>query len=246
MLILDSRNRIMGSNTDFTIFFNDSFLDHDGDYLLGLDECIIPNLIYPIRSGRNQVIFYENNDSKNAFTATIPTGNYDATSFATALKTAMDTAGANTYTVSISSITKRITVASAPDNFRFANILMTPAMNRILGYFSNEIMLFDTTQIGSLPVRLDGDEYLLLQMDTISNDNLVSQVPTRGILDVIPLNVGFGNIVYHQANSDNDYTPLRATQLNNVRIRLLNPDGQPVELPDNCPCQFKFRVVSLY
>jgi hypothetical protein len=41
---------------------------------------------------------------------------------------------------------------------------MTPAMNGILGYSPNEIMLFDTPQIGSLPFRLDGPEYLLVRI----------------------------------------------------------------------------------
>jgi pectin methylesterase-like acyl-CoA thioesterase len=75
MITCDSRNRILGDNADFSTFFNNSYLEGDSDYLLGLYEAIITNLIYPIRTGRNQVVFYENNNIKTTFTATIPTGN---------------------------------------------------------------------------------------------------------------------------------------------------------------------------
>jgi hypothetical protein len=65
------------------------------------------SIFYPIRLGRNQVLFYENNDTKTIFTATIAEGNYDETIFATALNKAIEEVGANTYTVLISSSTKK-------------------------------------------------------------------------------------------------------------------------------------------
>lgn len=71
-------------------------------------RCIIESSHYHVNSSLGNT--FELEEGGAALTVTIPEGNYSITSFATAVATALNTAGANTYTVAGNLDTAKLTV----------------------------------------------------------------------------------------------------------------------------------------
>lgn len=242
---LDSRNSNDSNNNDFNLYFN-SFNLNGGQYLISLDSAIIPNLIYPIRTGYNAILFRENG-SGPTLTSTLTSGVYDATTFCSQLKTQLEAVGAETYTVSISSTTKKITIAST-GTMELRTTEMSAGMCAILGFGAAELTGYAASITGSLPVRLDNpaNDYLIIMMDNISNGSLSSQVVSRSVLEQVPLNQSYGEIVYYENNGDENHSLVDVSTLDSVRIRILDVSGNPVSLPSNCYVWLKLKMVPLY
>ena len=59
-IFVNSRDADFGTSARFTIDFQASGIPfNDGEISIALDYAIFPNLIYPIRSGRNSFVFNE-------------------------------------------------------------------------------------------------------------------------------------------------------------------------------------------
>lgn len=231
----DSRNRESGSNSYFSISFDDNNFT-ESEISIGLDSAVIPNLVYPIRDGRNTLVFTE---GATVRTAVIAEGNYDADSFPGALKTAMEASGSvNTFTITISDTTNKLTISSTGNfSLRFAN--SSADMWKILGFAQSSTTSTATTATGIYPVRLDGDEYLIVELMSVSNNNLCSGFTSSYVLDMIPLNSGFGDVIYYKANVVTNYTTALHNSLKNLRIRLLDPNGFDWPLPANANVMIK-------
>lgn len=240
-IILDSRNRLSGSNASFEVDFNTNNIN-DQEVAIGLDSAVIPNFIYPIRSGRNQIVF---NEGKGNLTATIDEGFYDATNFAAAVKTALDAASTTplVYTVSISTTTNRITISTTA-NFSINFASSSSEMWKILGFSQGITTTSALSCTGTMPVRLDNDEYLLLEIMNVSNDNLNTQFPSTSIVDTIPLNGAFGDVIYYKSNDVNNYSIAEHSDIMFLRVKLRDPNGYDVSLPENAHIMIKLRCVS--
>lgn len=240
-LFLNSRNTDYGSSANFTVNFERSGIDfNDSEVAVGLDYAIFPNLLYPIRANRNKVVF---NEGAGNLTATIAEGYYNSSNFPTALKTALDAAGLDTYTVTISSTTGKITIAST-GNFSLDFSDTSSEMWKILGFPYSTIILPAASHTGTMPLRLDGDEYVCLMLENISTDNASSSFSMRGILDIIPLNGAFGDVIYYRGNENNNLALGTAEQFKQVRVRITDIDGYDIPLPDNAEIFLKLRIIS--
>jgi hypothetical protein len=95
-----------------------------------------------------------------------------------------------------------------------------------------------------MPMRLDGDEYYMLEFLNVSNDNLVSMTPSASVLNTIPIDKGFGNVIFYKGNPANNFCVLQNEDMSELRVRLLDPRGQIVNFPDNAYVFLKFRCFS--
>lgn len=205
---------------------------------IGLDEAVIPNLEFPVRGGNNSFTI---NEGGGNLTVTVPPGAYNATTFCSALKTALDLAGALTYTCTYSLTTNYLTI-SATGNFsmnvssgRFWEVSGFPQ-----SYNGGSVL----SHTGSMPMRLDGDEYLILEFLNVSNDNLVSMTPSSSVLNTIPIDKSWGNIIFYKGNPANNFCILQNEDMSELRVRLLDPREQIVNFPDNAYVFLKFRCFS--
>lgn len=110
----DSIFKIVSHSAGQTAFALDAAYDGDTDATLEyrafkLDYELTPRLI--VRSGENDRIDFEETDGTE-ITATIPAGSYTASALASAVATALDLAGASTYTVSYTERTGLFTLLS--------------------------------------------------------------------------------------------------------------------------------------
>lgn len=186
-LFLNSQDSDLGTSANFQVNFEKSGINFHGcEVAIALDYVIFPNLITLIRSGINQLVINEGADD---LVATIADGFYDITTFPTALKTALDAAGANTYTVSISATTYKITISSTGAfSMKFSSSSTSQDMWKILGFGFNTDTSSAASQTASMTVRLDGEDYYILQIDNLPSPNVSSSFASRGIMNIIPLN----------------------------------------------------------
>lgn len=244
-IFINSRDADFGTSARFTIDFQNCGIPFsDSEIAIALDYAIFPNLIYPIRSGRNRLVF---NEGGADLTATIAEGYYDASSFCTALKSALDTAStaARTYTVSISSTTNRITIsATGAFSMKFSSSSTSEDMWKILGFAYRTDTASAASHTGTMCVRLDGDEYYVLTIENIGNENMSSSFNMRGLLDIIPMNGNFGDVIYYKPNEHNNLTLGQLAQLKLMQIRITDIDGYDIPITDNAEVFLKFRVIS--
>lgn len=106
---INSADRTVGENSGTA---NNFTVALPGKYSLSKYRIVnaqIKHTWYNINSSNNKIDFTE--DGGAEINITIPPGNYSTTSLATAIRTAMDAAGAKTYTVSLSSTNYKTTIA---------------------------------------------------------------------------------------------------------------------------------------
>lgn len=240
-LFLNSADTDYGTSANFNVDFEKSGIPFsENEIACGLDYLIMPNLIYPIRSGRNTLSF---NEGGGNLTAVIPDGYYDATSFPAALKSAMQLVGADIYTITISSTTNKITIAST-GTFSLNFAASSPYMWKILGFAYNATFASAASQSGSMPVRLDGDEYFVLNVENFSASNISSSFVSRGIMDIIPMNGNFGDVIYYKPNEINNFVLGIMSDIKQIRIHITDVDGYDIPISDNCEIFIKLRIIS--
>ena len=115
---LDSKYRDISrySNPNKYVYFMEDMLHNI--HSITLAQHVIPRGRYNITSSYNLIHFQETDAQVIAGTllvATIPVGIYSANTLASAMKTAMDTAGLATYTVAVDPLTDKFSIASALD-----------------------------------------------------------------------------------------------------------------------------------
>lgn len=240
-LFLNSKDTDYGSSANFQVDFGKSGIPFsDAEIAIGLDYAIMPYLIYPIRANRNQVVI---NEGGVDLTATIADGYYDSTSFPTALKTALDAAGAFTYTVTISATTNKITIAATGAySLIFTNT--SSYMWKILGFAFNSTTSSAASHTGTMPIRLDGDEYFVLMIENLPSNNVSSSFATRGIMDAIPMNGSWGDVIYYKPNQINNLVLGQMSDLKFLRIHIVDVDGYDIPITDNCEIMLKLRIIA--
>jgi hypothetical protein len=247
-IFVNSRDSDFGTSARFTIDFQSSGIPFsESEISIALDYAIFPNLVYPIRSGRNKFVF---NEGGADIIVTIPDGNYNSTNFTTTLKTLMDAASTagRTYTVSISSTTNKLTITGSAGTFslEFANSQTSEDMWKIMGFNYKVDTSAALAQTGQMPVRLDGDEYYALTLENIGNDNMSSSFNIRGLMDLIPMSGNFGDVIYYKPNEVNNLNLGQLSQLKLMQIRICDKDGYDIPIADNCEVTLKFRVIQTH
>jgi len=200
---------------------------------IALIEINVPNIVYPINSNNNTLVFEEDGAATD-FTATITPGAYSASELATEIKSVMDAAGANTYTITYNSITFKYTVATSGTSLRFTS---DTTAGKVIGVeVSNNS--FASSITSDYPVRLDTSQYIDIQCSIPSN-NITSD--SRPIYKRVPLRVAFGELLYASWEPD-DYLPLRVGSIVSLDLRLTDDAGNAWVLPRNASVQYTFRL----
>ena len=182
-------------------------------------EVQIPFTWYTINNNNNT---FKLNDGAGTTVVTLPIGNYDSSSLATALGTALTTAsaGSHTFTVTYASLTQKFTIVSNQTSGSFT-FTMAPS-DMIEGNFDPSIMLgmnrvdtsstysvgFPATLISPNVALITGPNYLYVNSSKVgqsTNLYLPGQsefhVQSEGLgpqLAKIPVNCNPGGIIFWQ------------------------------------------------
>ena len=238
-IFVDSRNKPYASNARFEVDFPNVPDFAENTVSVGLDEVYLVNAVFPIRAGYNAFIL---NEGGVDFPVVITPGFYTSLSFCTELKTQLEAVGALIYSPTISSTTNYLTISA---NGNFSLKFNVDRFWKVAGFVDGITTSSSATHTGTMPVRLDGDEFVYLQLNNTSNDNMVpATLGSSSILDSIPIDKGFGNLIYYKANPSNNFTVMRADNTKTIRIEILDPYGDPWPLPDNSYVFIKLRCFN--
>lgn len=165
-------------------------------------EVEVPITWYLFDSNHNSITIQE---GVLTATATIPVGNYNSTTIISALKTALDSASplGQTYTVSISSLTSKMTISST-GNFS----IVSGTINTLLGLPSSSSSA--ASVIGSNVVQLNYPNFIHLRSNLGSlapySANIDDNNLSNNILARIPIDKSYGEVVFYKPFLDkNNY-----------------------------------------
>lgn len=207
----------------------DSISDRRGKATFHMLSAEIPNVMYPISAARrnNTLYFYEDGSTATTYEATIDDNAYTGSQLASALKTAMDAAGTNVYTITYDSQSLKITIAT--DGTSVAVTTGTNSMNDELGIDSTQA--FSDPYVCAYAVNLSGTKYIDVDIRNYNNLN-VSSSSSSAPLYRIQMAVPFGSIMYHRA-FQNEMIRIHVNELRNLTINLYDDKGILISIPDN-------------
>lgn len=197
-------------------------------YAFKVKECSIPFSFYMVNGYNNAIAFREAGDGINRV-AYLPQGNYDAASIIPALETALTTAGTQSYTVSYSDTTGRLTI-SAPGNFVIRDGQNGSTAWNVLGISNTSDTASGVSSV-TLPGYVDFsfNSSILLCSNVLSNEHVVysSQDNTAVILNV-PATAPAGSVIHH--DNMGGYIVYEESVQNVDFLLLDSATGQPINL----------------
>ena len=220
---IKSKDRLRGDPEDFVVStqgFSNKVIK-----TMELESVEIPNTMYVFNSTNNVITFSEGGGD---LTATITPGTYSISNLETEIKTRMDTAGSDTYTVSIDETTKKLTVSS---NGIFSLLFSEPNNPyKELG-FTEEDTAIAASHTSTNVVKLSGFDFLYLYIRNYAQMGI--DTGENSFSFKIPINKSFGDIVFYTKNAGLNQTffnPNTFQLQSQMIIKLFNPDGEIVEL----------------
>ena len=238
IMVVNSKDRISGSNSDFEVLFNDSSCQQVVKVLVR--DCFIPNLFYNINNTNNILEFKQNAEANE--TVTVPVGQYSIDQLITQLKTSIDV---KLIDGAIVTITKHPTLYNLIFTFTGA---LSPANNTVT-FFKDLSLINDviglTSDVGPStvlsmpsPFNLKGTEFVQIHAPQVAEVHGLDGGASGyiSLLETVSLaETAFGTIA-HRQNNDDELSMLLYEQPRNISrvgIVLRDESGIRLQLPDN-------------
>lgn len=213
-LLIRSADRTSASDPthQFAISFREPL---DGKYRLAY--CMIPDSVYNVRTGVNDMIYF--NDNATNKSATLSAGYYTGSSLAAAVASVMTTASAfQVYTCAYSTTTGKI-ATSAGANFYFRWSVTAASAAVVMGYNATDTPAA-TSSASTNVLGLSGLLSLFIDIKEASLGGNIQSVDGLQSHLYIPLNTGFGAYVsLEEQNLPQDIVFSQATRLLSISIR---------------------------
>ena len=210
---------------------------HQNVHLL-MDGIIFPNLVYPINKYNNNISFEEASAVGTILSATIPENNYTGFTLAVALKTIMDAAGTDTYTVTYDSQAEKLNFVST-GTFRFTQEPSNGAYEE-LGITTSSSYSGNIT--GDYPINISGSQYVDV-ISNLSSNSYSSTHESTNVIMRVPLVTGFGSVIHF--GYDNKHKVLLTNpSFNTILFELRDDKGNAWELPTNASVSYHITVLS--
>ncbi len=236
IIVINSRDKIIGTNSNFTVQFNDSISQEVLKILV--KDVYVPNQFYNVDADNNTLDLNQN--SLGLVQAIIPEGQYNVLTLETALKTAIDA-------VLIGSVTVAITKDDTTNKFTFTfsggvpandnvSFLDTSTIKELIGF--NATIPENNIVTMPNPWNLNPLQYVQIHSQALaSNHGMDAGANTTiGLLETVSLNEApFGGVAHRQNNDDELAEIIYDDQrtLNQIDIKIRNASGKILELPEN-------------
>lgn len=248
IVVINSKDKKEGSNTDFVVNFFDSSIQQVSKILV--KDIFLPNLFYNVNE-RNNVLFFKQN-AEAIKSITLQVGQYNVDTLATELKTQLETKLVFGTVVDItrSNITFKYT-------FTFSGAV-TPANNEVIFYqdtstIRDVIGLLQTTDPASNIIVMDtvfnlkGIEIVQVHSPEIGEMHGLDAGATGyiSLLETVSLaTTPFGSVA-HRQNNDDELAMILYEQPKNlsiVRIVIRDEQGIKLTLPDNAHVSVMLKI----
>lgn len=154
--------------------------------------CLVPNTFYTVNDTNNQMSF---NEGASDIAITLPNGFYDGSAFPVMLKTVMDNAGTQIYTVTLSPVSNKITIeAVGAFQLLFSGNDSTSAgggAQTLIGFSSTDTAMAVSHTAPNM-VNLSPVHTINISIEDIST---VSQRNLQGTSFIIPIPAGSLNYI---------------------------------------------------
>lgn len=224
-IILDSRNRLRGTSTNFDVNINPPISFRT----MKLKSFHTPVSWYNVTSA-NKTLTVEQSAITN--TVTIAEGRYTMTQLLSAIETELINQTGSTFTVTISDITGLITIQdTTPTNFI---IKSNGSLDEFIGFTSEQTGAASYT--ASKVSKLYDPEYLVLSMSSLTNnirhlDNNSEHGSFIIRLDDLNSNTTIGDVKYNSKDNDIDSIHMSSPQkLHDMNVYLLDKDNNELVL----------------
>lgn len=224
-IVIDSRDRntlIYTSNSNYQIDLDEEYKNVLSVELISID---IPKTQYLINNTNNLLYF---NSNGFEYTATVPIGNYTIDDLLIALKNSMDTVSSNTFTISNSTLTNKITISVSISTFDIIFVDKTNHMGKLLGFIITSNIISVSSVIGTNQYNLNGPTYLILHINEFENLFGKKSSIKKGFAK-IPLDATQTEYKYFKNTQDyhviKEFSPPLA-KLAQLNIRFLNYEGE--------------------
>ena len=250
LIVINSRDKISGSNTNFTVQFADSISQEVLKIIV--KEIYVPNQFYNVENDgkrKNNTLVLNQNGLGN-ITITISEGQYNIDSLITALKTAIDAVLVDGVTVAITKntatnkLTFTFTGAGTPANNNIS-FIDTSLIKNLIGFDAT----IPQANVLNMPYPWNLNELQYVQIhspELASTHGLDAGTNTTiNLLDTVSLaSTGFGGVAYLQSNDEELHEILYDDQrvLQQVRIRLRDASGNILSLPPNHHCSIIIKA----
>jgi len=238
-----------------TIYLNSKDLSSGviSNFIYNLPQGIVNNAAYYVKNVSipftQFVTIYKNmsgssnvnlaiSDTNGIHNATLSAGNYNATSLANALQTAMNAATTltNPYTVTYNQNNYTFTIASNAGDFLvyWATTLQYPSQNLALnmGFSSSATLTGATSYTSQLSSQLSGTSLnYYVKSGTLTLDGSYSyfQNVKDTVIATVPINQVTGGYLEYQNNNPN-FIPLLSSNIYSLDIQLVDDYNLPVDL----------------
>ena len=248
IIVLNSKDKDEGSNTDFVLSFNDSSIQQVSKVLI--KDLFIPNLFYNVNE-RNNVLFFKQN-AEAIKSIILPLGQYNVDTLAADLKIQLESQLVFGTVVDItrSNITYKYT-------FTFSGAV-SPANNQVIFYQDTStvrdvIGLLQTTSPASNIIVMDtvfnlkGIEIVQVHSPEIGEMHGLDAGATGyiSLLETVSLaTTPFGSVA-HRQNNDDELAMILYEQPKNlsiVRIVIRDEQGVKLTLPDNAHVSVMLKI----
>lgn len=171
-LLIDSRDRnytLYPNSNSYKIHLNKQYRDV---VAIKLTKGMIPHSGFFVSTQNNTIYFSEGTTN---FTATVTTGYYSQSELFTAIETAMDASGSNTYSLALTTDQKRNVIITSTDTFQLQFLsasggYLENSMGPLLGFLPQNYSAA-TTQTGSTPFceNIDEEPYVAVHIEEAPN-----------------------------------------------------------------------------
>jgi len=224
-IVIDSRDRntlIYTSNSNYQIDLDEEYKNILSVELVSIN---VPKTQYLINENNNLLYFVSGGSS---YTATVPIGNYTIDELLVALKNSMDSLQSNTFTITHSTLTNKITISISLNTFDLKFVDKKNHMGKLLGFITTSDIIGQSSQTAPNQYNLNGPTYIILHINEFENLFGKKSSVKKGFAK-IPLDATHTEYKYFKNTQDyhviKDFSPPLA-KLAQLNIRFLNYDGE--------------------
>lgn len=171
----------------------------------------IPYTVYTVNNNNNKLYWVDSDAS--AKTTTLTNGNYNQNDLATLMTTAMnaDKSSANTYTVTVSSVTAKFTITNNTSNFQLTCTNNSSAIWKTIGFSTTSNRTGSTAYTGDRILNLQPLNMIYICSNLADGNNSRVKGGDFPILCSIPISENFGDIITY-INDFGDAIPINNTK----------------------------------
>lgn len=225
-IVVNSFNRASGTDTNFNVNLNGTFPERFSQ--MCLLNLIMTNTMYNVTTSNNTFVFQETGE--DAVTCSLSVGNYTIYDIINNLPTAMNAVSplSRTYTMSISSITNKLTITASAGTF---TVLSSGGLNLMLGFSTNNNSTTGLTVTGTRVYNMARYGGLMLYCSSCKGDVYNTVTGNRqGNLAYIPVVEANTGELFSFRPHALEWRDLSQENIDTMNFRLADDTSKDVDL----------------